>query len=118
MSDEANETETDAGTDEVQAPSRDRAPGAVVSRLKSFAAKHDGAAAVLQNMGEEGVRITLVGGDGVMGDQIVANTEQAEDAAERAGIDTSGWERELVAKANPEPGHHERMAGYRAHSSR
>ena len=64
----------------------------------------------------EGVRITLVGGDGIMGDQIVANPAQAKDAAEKAGLDTSEWDRELVSKATTEPGHHERMAGYRAAS--
>lgn len=92
----------------------EQAPSTVVSRLKGFAAKHDGATAVLQNMGEEGVRITLVGGDGVMGDQIVANPAQAKDAAERAGLDTSEWDRDLVSKATTAPGHHQRMAGYRA----
>ncbi|MBS4103561.1 hypothetical protein [Tsukamurella paurometabola] len=94
----------------------DQAPGNVVSRLKRFAAQHDGATAVLQNMGEEGVRITLVGGDGIMGDQIVTNPAQAKDAAEKAGLDTSEWDRDLVSKATTEPGHHERMAGYRATS--
>ena len=65
----------------------EQAPGNVVSRLKRFAAQHDGATAVLQNMGEEGVRITLVGGDGIMGDQIVANPAQAKDAAELVAVD-------------------------------
>lgn len=96
----------------------DQAPSNVVSRLKAFSGRHGGAKAVLQNMGEEGVRITLVGEDGIMGDQIVANEAQAKDAAEKAGIDTSEWDRELVSKATTKQGHHARMAGYRALGTR
>lgn len=96
----------------------DQAPAHVVSKLKAFASRHGGATAVCEYLGEAGVRITLVGEDGVMGDQIVADPAQAADAAERAGIDTAEWARELVAKADTAPGHHKRMAGYRALSAR
>ncbi len=101
-----------------QVPSKVAAPGRVVGRVKAFASRHGGATAVLEDMGQEGVRIVLVGdADGIMGDQVVADRATAEAVAEEAGVPTSEWVRELVAKATPvEPKHFRQMAGYRARS--
>ncbi|GAA4382723.1 hypothetical protein [Tsukamurella soli] len=103
---------------QVVAPAKATAPAKVVGRVKAFAARHGGATAVLQDMGEEGVRITLVGTeDGIMGDQVVADRATAEAVASAAGVETSDWDRKLISTATPvEPLHFRRMAGYRAYS--
>ncbi|MDF0528567.1 hypothetical protein P0W64_01915 [Tsukamurella sp. 8F] len=93
------------------------APAGVVKIVKAFASRHGGANAVLQDMGEQGVRITLVGEDGILGDQVVADRPTAEAVAAEAGIETSEWVRDLVSKVTPEePKHFRLMAGYRARS--
>src|SRR5437868_3673965 len=54
-------------------PSVAAAPHAVAA-VKKFVAEHGGSAtAVIQPVGYAGVRITLVGADGVLGDQVVAD---------------------------------------------
>lgn len=90
-------------------------PAKVRSSIESFAAEHGGSAsAVLQPVGRSGVRITLVGEDGVLGDRMVKDLPTA-----KAVIDaipsvtaTEEWPRDLVAKANPRRGHWAKMAGW------
>ncbi|MCX5045170.1 hypothetical protein OG921_18550 [Aldersonia sp. NBC_00410] len=103
------------------APVQIAVPAKVRSSVESFAAEHGGSAsAVLQPIGRMGVRITLVGDDGVLGDRMVKDLATA-----RAVVDavpsvtaTEEWERELVAKANPRRGHWAKMAGWVAKQKR
>lgn len=93
----------------------------VVGSVRKFVAAHGGSAtAVLQPVGEEGVRVTLVGSDGVLGDQMVADLDAA-----RALVDavdgltaTEEWTRELVSTATPRQGHWAKMAGWVAGQKR
>ncbi|OLE24108.1 MAG: hypothetical protein AUG44_20145 [Actinobacteria bacterium 13_1_20CM_3_71_11] len=80
-----------------QAPS-----GSVVSGIKSFAAGHGGAKAVIEYVGRRGARIVLVGEDGTWEDQFVSNTDIARRACESAGVEVQNeWERELIDQMRP-----------------
>ncbi|AKP58567.1 hypothetical protein [Mycobacteroides abscessus] len=90
-------------------------PSTVHRALTAFVkAHHMPTKAVLQPVGETGVRITLVGADGVLGDQVVADLATARAAvAAVEGIEVAeGWDRELVSTATPAPGHVKKMAGW------
>jgi hypothetical protein len=75
----------------------DRQTVRTARRLTDFAGEHDGAQAVVENIGRYGARIALVGGDGRWGDQVVADTKRAELACRLAGIQAheGEWPREL-----------------------
>ncbi|MFC4604285.1 hypothetical protein [Rhodococcus kronopolitis] len=100
-------------------PSAAAAPHAVAA-VKKFVAEHGGSAtAVIQPVGYAGVRITLVGADGVLGDQVVADLATANaTVAAVDNVSTSGWVRELVSAATPQQGHWRKMAGWVAHQTR
>lgn len=90
-------------------------PSTVHRALTAFVkAHHMPTKAVLQPVGEAGVRITLVGADGILGDQVVADLATAHAAvAAVEGIEIAeGWDRELVSTVNPAPGHAKKMAGW------
>jgi hypothetical protein len=78
-------------------------PAALVSGLRSFAAGHGGATAVIEYVGRKGARIVLVGGDGEAGvDQFAPSTEEARAACAKAGVSVDNeWERELVEQMRP-----------------
>ena len=69
---------------------------------------------VPQSLGRLGVRVTLVGADGVLGDRVVASHAVAEALAEQVdGLTVSEeWNRELSAAATPRRGHYAKMAGW------
>ena len=73
---------SDTAMTAVQAPT-----GSVVSGIKSFAAGHGGAKAVIEYVGRRGARIVLVGEDGTWEDQFVSNTDIARRACESAVAD-------------------------------
>ena len=76
-------------------------PG-LVAGLKSFAAGHGGATAVIEYVGRRGARIVLVGQDGTWGDQFTDSTETARAACAKAGVTIENeWERELVEQMRP-----------------
>src|SRR5256885_14140135 len=80
-----------------QAPS-----GSVVSGIKSFAAGHGGAKAVIEYVGKRGARIVLVGEDGTWQDQFASDTNLARRACETAGVEVENeWERELMEQMRP-----------------
>jgi hypothetical protein len=94
---------------------------AAVAAVRTFAAEHGGSAtAVLQPTGRIGVRVTLVGADGVLGDQFAADLGQAKAliAAVDSVTETEEWGRELSAKATPARGHWAKMAGWVARQTR
>lgn len=77
-----------------------------------------GSHAVIQPVGRSGVRITLVGADGVLGDRVVADGELARAAVEATdGLELAdGWDRELTSIASPREGHYRKMAGWVANT--
>jgi hypothetical protein len=96
-------------------------PGELTGSVQKFVAAHGGSAtAVLQPVGEAGVRVTLVGADGVLGDRVVAGMPTAEALVEAVDglARAEQWSRELVSKATPRPGHWAKMAGWVAHQKR
>lgn len=87
--------------------------------LAEFVKVHGaGSHAVLQPIGRAGVRITLVGTDGILGDRVVADGEQARAAVEATdGLELAdGWDRELTSIATPREGHYRKMAGWVANT--
>ncbi|MFD4292420.1 hypothetical protein ACFWPA_01510 [Rhodococcus sp. NPDC058505] len=96
------------------------APARTVTAVRKFVAEHGGSAtAVVQPIGLDGVRITLVGADGVLGDQVVDDLATAK--AVVAGVDgvtASGWERSVTSIVTPRVGHWQKMAGWVAKQTR
>jgi hypothetical protein len=77
-------------------------PGSLVSGLKTFAAGHGGATAVIEYAGRRGARIVLMGEDGTGVDHFVESTTIARAACERAGVSVDNeWERELTESMRP-----------------
>ena len=65
--------------------------------IRSFAAGHGGAKAVIEYVGKRGARIVLVGEDGAWTDQFADGTDVARQACEVAGVEVENqWERELM----------------------
>ncbi|MFF0813846.1 hypothetical protein ACFYVR_01605 [Rhodococcus sp. NPDC003318] len=96
------------------------APQRTVTAVTKFVAEHGGSAtAVIQPIGLDGVRITLVGADGVLGDQVVDDLAAA-DAVVAAvdGLTASGWERSVTSIVTPRVGHWKKMAGWVANQTR
>jgi hypothetical protein len=79
------------------------APAAdLVAGIKSFAAGHGGAKAVIEYVGRRGARIVLVGEDGTWSDQFAEGTDVARRACENAGVEVQNeWERELIELMRP-----------------
>ncbi len=76
--------------------------GSLVSGIKSFAAGHGGAKAVIEYVGRRGARIVLVGEDGTWTDQFASGTDIARRACEKAGVEVENeWERELIEQMRP-----------------
>ncbi|WP_406278719.1 hypothetical protein OH799_10640 [Nocardia sp. NBC_00881] len=95
--------------------------GALVESVKGFVSDHGGSAtAVLQPLGRIGVRVTLVGADGVLGDRVVADLDTAEELVGFVdGLTESGeWDRELTSVVTPRRGHWAKMAGWVARQTR
>jgi hypothetical protein len=70
--------------------------------IKSFAAGHGGAKAVIEYVGRRGARIVLVGEDGTWADQFADGTDVARQACESAGVQVENeWERELMEQMRP-----------------
>jgi hypothetical protein len=76
--------------------------GGLVSGIKSFAAGHGGAKAVIEYVGRRGARIVLVGEDGEWADEFASGTDIARQACETAGVEVENeWERELIEQMRP-----------------
>ncbi|BAL86842.1 hypothetical protein AMIS_16220 [Actinoplanes missouriensis 431] len=74
----------------------------LTSEIKSFAAGHGGAKAVIEYVGKRGARIVLVGEDGEWSDQFAQDTGVAREACEHAGVAVENeWERELLEQMRP-----------------
>jgi hypothetical protein len=78
------------------------ASAGLVSGIRSFAAGHGGATAVIEYVGRRGARIVLVGQDGAWGDHFAESTDAARAACARAGVSIDNeWERELIEQMRP-----------------
>ncbi|NLE82860.1 MAG: hypothetical protein GX610_25450 [Rhodococcus sp.] len=88
--------------------------------MEKFLAEHgDSANAVIQPIGLSGVRITLVGADGILGDQVVADLATANAVvASFDKITVSEWERLVTSIVTPREGHFAKMAGWVAKQKR
>ena len=74
----------------------------LVSGIRSFAAGHGGAKAVIEYVGKRGARIVLVGEDGEWTDQFADGTDTARKACANAGVEVENeWERELMEQMRP-----------------
>lgn len=111
-----------AATDPAAETGGATAPAGVVRMVSSYVKRNGGTAtALLQPIGDAGVRITLVAADGgILGDEVVkdVDTAQAVVAAVEGVTVSEEWTRELVSTANPRPGHSRKMAGWVARSHR
>ncbi|UFS97562.1 hypothetical protein [Nocardia huaxiensis] len=97
------------------APASVKLSPSVVDSVKGFVADHGGSAtAVLQQIGRIGVRVTLVGADGVLGDRVVDDMESAKALVETVNglTEADEWDRELISKVTPAKGHWAKMAGW------
>lgn len=117
MATEAENTtsDTDAGTD-----TKVKVPPHALSAIKAFVGEHGGTGnVVIQPIGRVGTRVTLVGADGVLGDQVVENNDIAHALVDAVdGLTESEWDRELVSSVNPARGHYRKMAGWVARQTR
>ncbi|SNS22047.1 hypothetical protein [Rhodococcoides kyotonense] len=107
-------------SDQAQDAPKTEVPAGALKAVRAFVGEHGGSAsAVLQPIGRAGTRLTLVGADGVLGDQVVANDEVARAlVAEVESLTESEWDRELISSVNPAPGHYRKMAGWVARQTR
>ncbi|WP_420039922.1 hypothetical protein [Gordonia sp. MP11Mi] len=96
------------------------APSDVVSSIRGFVSANGGSAkAVLQAAGQAGVRVTLVGDNGTLGDRVVDDMETAKAVVDAVdGLETAEWDRELTSAADVRPGHWQKMAGWVANQKR
>ncbi|WBB54061.1 hypothetical protein [Verrucosispora sp. WMMD573] len=79
-----------------------QAPNGLIAGIRSFAAEHGGAKAVIEYVGKRGARIVLVGSDGAWGDQFAEDTVTAREACAQAGVAVeNAWERELMDQMRP-----------------
>jgi hypothetical protein len=79
-----------------------KAPNGLIAGIRSFAAEHGGAKAVIEYVGKRGARIVLVGSDGVWGDQFAEDTVTAREACAQARVAVeNAWERELMDQMRP-----------------
>lgn len=103
------------------APASAKLSPSIVDSVKGFVAEHGGSAtAVLQPVGRIGVRVTLVGKDGVLGDRVVGDLATAKALVEAVDglAESDEWNRELVNLVTPAKGHWAKMAGWVARQKR
>jgi len=115
----ATETETTSRETDAAEP-KVEVPAGALSAVKAFIGEHGGTGnVVIQPIGRAGTRVTLVGADGVLGDQVVENNDVAHAlVAAVDGLTESEWDRELVSAVTPAPGHYRKMAGWVARQTR
>lgn len=74
----------------------------VVASLKSFAARHQEAKAIIEYAGRRGARIVLIGENGAGESQLVASTDVARQVCASAGVPVENtWEQELNEQMSP-----------------
>lgn len=81
------------------------------ARMRTFADAHGGATATIEYLGRNGVRVILVGADGIHGDVVLSSVELAKRACTSAGLPTVEWSREQSAALVYTAADRRRMAG-------
>lgn len=106
MAEDAQSTE-----DKTSAPARK-----AVQAAREFVKAHGGSArAVVENIGQAGTRVVLVGEDGAFGDLVVDGVEQGAELVEQVdGLTGAEWDTETTGQLRISPQHRKRMAGPRA----
>ena len=94
-------------------PRGPQAPAKALKVVQKFVAAHGGAAnVVIQPVGRLGVRFTLVGEDGTLGDQMVRNLGEAHALRDAvAELTEDSWSQKIVSKVDLPSGHWQKMAG-------
>lgn len=103
------------------APAPVKLSGSLVESVKGFVTDHGGAAtAILQPIGRVGIRVTLVGADGILGDRVVDDLATAKEliATVDGLTEADEWDRELTSVVTPVRSHWARMAGWVAKQTR
>lgn len=109
-SDKSTDTARDGSEPPVNGPSRKS-----VAAAEEFIRVHGSARAVVENIGQAGVRVVLVGEDGMLGDVMVADVETGQSLAEAVeGLTLSEWDTDTVGALQIGPEHRRKMAGPRA----
>lgn len=118
MSTDTTKSDETAAGDAVTGPPK--LPERTVKAIEKFLSEHGGTAnAVIQPVGEGSVRITLVGEDGVLGDQVVDDLATANAVvAAFDNVTVSEWERSVTSIVTPRQGHFAKMAGWVAKQKR
>ncbi|MFD4367613.1 hypothetical protein [Rhodococcus sp. NPDC058521] len=113
-------TDTTEPDKKVAESSGPKLPETAVKAIEKFLADHgETAKAVIQPIGLAGVRITLVGEDGVLGDQVVADVATANAVvASFDKVSVSEWDRAVTSIVTPREGHFAQMAGWVAKQTR
>lgn len=103
--------------DQTETPSP-AVPAAALRSAKEFVAAHgESARAVVENLGQAGARVVLVGADGLLGDVMVADVATgAALVGELPDTELGEWDRETTAALKIGPAHRRKMAGPRARS--
>lgn len=111
---------TDTHAEEASAGAAPSLPSHTVDAIKKFVSEHGGSAsAVIQPVGLASVRITLVGADGILGDQLVNDLATAKAVVAAVDNVTIGeWDRSLTSIVTPRKGHFQKMAGWVARQTR
>lgn len=92
------------------------APPKAVAAASGFVREHGGSArAVVENLGNPGARIVLIGQDGALGDVMVADTATAEAVVGAVDdLQASSWDTDTAAALTIGAEHRRRMAGSHA----
>jgi hypothetical protein len=91
-------------------------PRKAVAAANSFVGKHGrNTRAVVENLGQAGARVVLVGEDGMLGDVMVSDVATGEALVDAVdGLTAGEWDAETTAALKIGPAHRRRMAGPRA----
>jgi hypothetical protein len=87
-----------------------------IAAAKTFVSEHGGSArAVVENLGQAGARVVLIGEDGGMGDVMVPDVAAGEALVEAVeDLTASEWDADTTAALKIGAEHRRRMAGPRA----
>lgn len=98
-------------TEETTAPARK-----AIAAAKAFVSAHgDSTRAVVENLGQPGARVVLIGQDGRIGDVVVPDVATGNALVEAVeGLSAHEWDADTVAAVKIGAAHRRKMAGPRA----